>query len=229
MISQEQSKKTFYSYNNKVYSQEDFENLKQKEYLAYSQIVDYGVYINQIFVSSENRNDSIIKTVTLTCQFGHSALERHHKRGLFSLIGTKFPYKDFKDNNYVAFDEKKYKGKPAMICLWFPFAKTQVEQMKFLNEIAVEYAGKVNFISITSENKIKVDKFLKKKDFYFTPAILAKEMLAKLGAKDYPIIFVNKEGIIEQVELGISHSMDSKGRMTINDTKDFFNIINSLL
>ena len=119
-----------------------------------------------------------------------------------SLINKPLPEFSFKDIDGNAIESKNLIGKPLVINMWFTTCAPCIAEMPELNRIKKENPD-INFIAITFDNNEKVKNFLKKKTFNFIQ-IANQKAYCDLFTKRFPInIFVNKDGIIKEIEEGM--------------------------
>lgn len=120
------------------------------------------------------------------------------------LLNKKIPSHSLQTIDGTTIDLSKMQGKPIVVNFWFAACKPCIEELPLLNHIFEKYAGRVHFIAITFEDKVKVKSFLKTHRFDFVSVVSAKEYISKLGVKYYPKnIFIDKNGIIRKIEGGI--------------------------
>ena len=78
-----------------------------------------------------------------------------------------------------------------------------------MNSVKEKYGEKVNFISITFEDKKAVDEFLKKKEINFEHITDSKNQLDKLKFSSFPTnLILDKEGNVKFVFGEVSDSED---------------------
>ena len=141
-------------------------------------------------VSQIQNNDSIIYTV-----------EFHIRTTDNKLIGQPLPDFTFKDLEGKNVTLSELKGKPIIINLWFIECPPCIAEMPTLNSIKDRYSNTdIQFLSMTYETKIKVQKFLKQRkiNFRIIPDI---GKYFNILASNFPqTIFVNRQGIITDVQ-----------------------------
>lgn len=83
------------------------------------------------------------------------------------------------------FDSEKLKGKIVVLNLWFIGCPNCVEEIKLLNKIVDEYRDRdVVFIGLTTDDKSKLEKFLKKNPFNYNIVPKAMPTILSFGEPD---------------------------------------------
>lgn len=125
----------------------------------------------------------------------------------------KFQYKDL-DGRII--NSEDLKGKPIVLNFWFTTCLPCIAEMPELNRIKEKYkSSDIVFLSMTYETKSKVLEFLKKTKFTFQIMPDAKDY-CDLFTNSYPLnIFVDRTGIINNIQYGMPILHDSK---TITET-----------
>ena len=112
-------------------------------------------------------------------------------------IGKELPFDTLNLLNGNQNNIKNNNDKPTFVNLWYTNCPPCIEEMPELNELHEKYSERVNFVSITFDNKEKVQKFLKKHEFNFTHAIDAREQIDMIGTQAYPInFFISKDNVV---------------------------------
>lgn len=120
------------------------------------------------------------------------------------LLNKKIPSHTLQTIDGSTIDLSKMQGKPIVVNFWFAACKPCIEELPLLNQLFEKYAGRVQFVAITFEDKVKVKSFLDTHRFDFLSVVSAKEYISKLGVRYYPkTIFIDKNGIIRNIEGGI--------------------------
>lgn len=103
------------------------------------------------------------------------------------------------------------KGKVVVLNFWFTKCGPCVVEMPSLNNLVTEYKDKdVVFIAITFNKKGLVEQFLETKDFKYTIAANANDIITMYGVQSYPTsIVINKKGEIVLKELGYRTNIKS--------------------
>jgi len=83
------------------------------------------------------------------------------------------------------FDSEKLKGKVVVLNLWFVNCPNCVEEIKLLNKLVDEYAKKdVVFIGLATNDKAKLESFLKKNPFKYNIVPKAMQTILSFGEPD---------------------------------------------
>lgn len=158
----------------------------------------------EILVKTENRNDTIIKTIKfekIIFAVGSNNEWYDPYAEQRKLIGNHFPIELFKDENDNYYDTDFLKGKPTIVNFWFTNCPPCIEEIPDLYKLKKDYGDSVNFIAVTFDSRKRVNKFLEKKpffNFYHIPD--SQKPINKLKVKSYPLTFLlNKEGKIVNV------------------------------
>ena len=84
-----------------------------------------------------------------------------------------------------SFDSEKLKGKIVVLNLWFVNCPNCVEEIKLLNNLVDEYKGKdVVFIGLATNDKAKLESFLKKNPFKYNIVPKAMQTILSFGEPD---------------------------------------------
>jgi cytochrome c biogenesis protein CcmG, thiol:disulfide interchange protein DsbE len=125
------------------------------------------------------------------------------------IIGKPIPEFALKDVNGKTLKLEDFKGNPMVINFWFTSCPPCVMEIPELNRIKSlpEYSD-ISFLAITFDNKEKVKKFLTKKQFDFIHIVNAREY-CEYFTTDYPVnLFVDKNGIITDLQGGMPIQVD---------------------
>ncbi|MFY0483882.1 TlpA family protein disulfide reductase [Flavobacterium sp. PLA-1-15] len=88
-------------------------------------------------------------------------------------------------------------GKPTFINFWFTRCPPCIEELPLLNKLKAKYGDKVNFISITFDDKKKVDDFLKKHKFDYMHITDSEKQIDALNISGFPTnMILDKDGVI---------------------------------
>ncbi len=111
------------------------------------------------------------------------------------------------------FDSEKLKGKVVVLNLWFVNCPNCVEEIKLLNKLVDEYTKKdVVFIGLATNDKAKLESFLKKNPFKYNIIPKAMQTILSFGEPDkngeinipFPMhVVVNRDGKIVVRRSGI--------------------------
>jgi len=122
--------------------------------------------------------------------------------------------------NGETFDSNKLKGKVVVLNLWFVNCPNCVEEIKLLNKLVDEYQDKdVVFIGLATNDKAKLDGFLKKNPFKYNIVPKAMTTILSFGEPDkngeinipFPMhIVIDREGKIVTRKSGVKGLNDVK-------------------
>jgi thiol-disulfide isomerase/thioredoxin len=141
-----------------------------------------------------------------------------------------FPLGSFKTTkgNDVSIDDLK--GKPTLINFWFTSCAPCVAEMPALNKLRAKYKESVNFISMASDSKEKVEAFLEKRTFNFIHIVAPDFIENDLKISSFPTnIFLDRHGRISRVCDGIPFVVGDKRAPSMGDSKEFELILDELL
>jgi len=179
----------------------------------------------------ELRRDSLINFIafeftdekpTSFINYASSPVYRFYKKEL-----SEFSLKTIEGNSLT---NRSLKGKPTLINFWFTSCIPCIEEMPILNQLREKYKDDFNFVAVTFEKKEQVEKFLYKIDFDFIHVFEAQSFIDKLGIKSFPRnLFLDQNGILRNIENGISYQIDSNQKMKIGDSNEFIEIIEELI
>jgi cytochrome c biogenesis protein CcmG/thiol:disulfide interchange protein DsbE len=96
--------------------------------------------------------------------------------------------------------------------------------------LKLKYGESVNFISLISDSKENVDKFLKKRKFNFIHIVAEKYIADQLKINSFPTnIFLDRDGKVSEIKDGVPYVVDGNNEPKIGDGKEFEVIIDGLL
>lgn len=147
-------------------------------------------------------------------------------------IGQPFPLTTMRTLQGTTLSLDSLKGKPTLINFWFTTCKPCIDEMPVLNGLRKKMEGKANFVAVTFEPGDKAAAFLQTHAFDFVQIADAKALTAALQMQSYPVnIFLDKYGVIQQVEGGIPYTVKGgrKAKPKIGNAKEFEVILRSLL
>jgi thiol-disulfide isomerase/thioredoxin len=216
----------------KIYNLQEYTDLK-KQIVAEFGKMNRNVVVKEVFGESKQKGDSIIQNYNLKVypvlndgQIKETATTPEFGR---HLIGKKLPQTTLENINGNKFNINELNGKPTMINFWFTSCKPCIDEFPVLNKIKEKYADKVNFISITYDDKSKVAKLTDRFSFDFDKFINALDYIEKLDIKAFPTsLFIDKNGIVKYAEGGVPFIIKD-GKQTIDDGKEFKEILEELL
>lgn len=180
--------------------------------------------ITFVFFEIEKSSDSIIQNFKYDLRIGDKYIVRANA---YEKIGMKIPQRNFTSINGEKIIIGGKKNKPTLINLWFINCPGCIAEMPALNRLKEKYAEKVDFVSLTFEQKEDVLDFLKKRKFEFAHIVNAENFINEIGSYPYPeSIFIDKEGFIRNIEGPIPSHKEND----VNHSIEYFEeIINQLL
>ena len=210
-------------------SQKQYDELK-KEVISGFKKQGVDIEITDSFTTIEEKQDSIIKSYSFQITTLNPEEKRNNSPNIGKhLIGKKLPVEVLKSLDGSDFKLSDLTGKPTMINFWFTSCKPCIDEFPVLNNLKKKYINKVNFISITFENKEKVEKLIQRFPFEFQAIIGAKKYVEKLGIEAFPTsFFIDENGVIQKIEGGVPFVIEN-GRKKMSDGRGFELIIDSML
>jgi peroxiredoxin len=117
------------------------------------------------------------------------------------LMAEDFTTEDINGNTIKLSD---LKGKIVVINFWFSHCQPCVAEMPELNKLVEKYKSKdIVFISITFDDKEKVEKFLSNTKFNYTPIVGAMTIIQKYNVNSFPSnLIIDKKGEIIYRKIG---------------------------
>lgn len=97
------------------------------------------------------------------------------------------------------------KGQKTHINLWSTTCRPCIQEFPELNELQQEFnQSDITFIAIAKEPKVKTERILSKNPLNYELMFDGAEFFRALGVKQYPVnLFINEEGIIEELTTGV--------------------------
>lgn len=112
-------------------------------------------------------------------------------------LGTQFKIEDYVGAGTNNFKPDHLAGKPTFINFWFTRCPPCIEELPLLDQLKAKYGDKVNFISITFDDRQKVDAFLKKHKFDYSHITDAGKQIDALHVSAFPTnLILDKNGVI---------------------------------
>jgi thiol-disulfide isomerase/thioredoxin len=181
-----------------VLSELDYQGIKtQKEEEAKAAFL----VVEEVMGDSIIVKDSIIKDYTFAYKLDKEKLATKQETSKVNLVGQNFKPFNLTTINNEAIRTAMSNGKPTLINIWFIACKPCVKEIPDLNNIVSKYTDKMNFISLTFDAKEKVDAFMTKTSFNFTPVTDARKLIDRLGVVAYPqSLLIDKDGVITHVK-----------------------------
>jgi thiol-disulfide isomerase/thioredoxin len=212
-------------YTGRILNQTEFNHFGKELKLKYNDSTK-RFKLNYLFFKIDKSVDSIIYNFKYSLRVGNEYIVNSSKAKIFEFVNREFLIKNFKTINGDSIQIGGINDKPTLINFWFTRCSPCIAEMPILNKIKEKYSDRVNFVSVTWQNKKDVLKFLKKNEFNFTHISDAKKFIDYIEIEGYPKnIFIDKKGILKYIENGIP--TDSSGKIT--DGKEFESIIEELL
>jgi cytochrome c biogenesis protein CcmG, thiol:disulfide interchange protein DsbE len=192
---------------------------------------EYDSYILKSNKRGEGKGFKLMPEIVSEIQSNDSTIynvEFHVRTTNNKLIGQLLPDFNFKDLEGKIVKLSELKGKPIIINLWFVECPPCIAEMPTLNSIKEKYSTTdIQFLSMTYETKLKVQKFIKERRIDFR-IISDIGKYSEILASNFPqTIFVNRQGIITDVQNGMIAIYDKKLK-TKSDKMDETDFINSL-
>jgi peroxiredoxin len=193
---------------------------------------DYDKYIIDANLRINEKGFRLMPEIISERQIGDStiyAVEFHMRTTNNKLIGKQLPDFNFKDLDGNMIKASELKGKPVVINLWFVKCPPCIAEMPALNSIKARYSKTdIQFLSMTFETKSEVKRFLEKRniDFRIIPDI---GKYSDILASNFPqTIFVNREGIITDIQNGMIPIYDKqlKKKSDQMEESEFVNALN---
>ena len=189
-----------------------------------------NVTIKDKFKEIKRTKDSIIYSYNWETKVIDKEVAGENKFDPDNYIDKEFPLTSLEMLNRKILTINDLKGKPTLINFWFTNCKPCIDEMPALNKIKAQFKDSVNFVAITYETKEKVLDFLKKHDYTFTQIADARKFTDELKMNSFPVnIFLDKNGIVRDIQNGIPYESLGKKQMKIGDGKRFIEIIEELL
>ncbi|MCL9804448.1 TlpA family protein disulfide reductase [Flavobacterium amniphilum] len=146
-------------------------------------------------VKTQERNDSIIKTIGLFDSKTEANYDKFREG-----IGTSFKIEKFKDKSGNYYSHDYLKNKPTVVHFWFTTCTPCVAEIPNLNIMKARFNDSVNFIAITFEKEKLVTDFLKTRPINFEHIVNSQKQLDQLDIKYYPMtLLLDKDGKIVEV------------------------------
>ena len=196
--------------------------------------IEYDSFVAKFNKRSEGKGSKLMPEIVSEIQSNDSTIysvEFHIRTTNNKIIGQPLPDFTFNDLEGKIVKLTELKGKPIIINLWFVECPPCIAEMPTLNSIKERYSNTdIQFLSMTYETKSKVQKFLKQRKigFRIIPDI---GKYSDILASNFPqTIFVNRAGIITDVQNGMIPIYDKKLKMTTDkmEETDFINSLNSI-
>ena len=209
------SKVIFYENGGSLQNENDFDSMIATKNRRGKTL---GFVIQPEILSEHNNGDSIIYEVAL------NVTQTNNK-----MIGKPLPDFNLNDIDGKLVKLSDLKGKPIILNFWFVLCSPCIAEMPALNVIKAKYSKTdIEFISMTFETKEAVKKFLKKTPINFR-IIPDTGDYSKIFHTNFPLtIFVNRQGIITDIQNGLVPIYDKQLKKTSEQMDDtaFINSLN---
>jgi thiol-disulfide isomerase/thioredoxin len=213
-------------YSGEYLNRSEFEDFKKKLAIEY---FDSTAKKRQIIFRYEKivtSSDSTIRPFKYDIIIGNVYVVNSSNARIFEYIDKEFPVRTFLSLKGDSIQIGGHQNKPTLINLWFTSCSGCIAEIPALNKLKEKYGDKMNFVSITFNEKEEIAKFLKKYEFNFEHIAEAGAYLKELGINAYPKnIFINKQGDLMYVEGGLPADSETN----VASRQDFENIIQELL
>jgi len=224
--------KYYKNQENQIFSEQEYIDLK-KQIVSEFKKINQNVKIKELFAEEEKKGDSIIQNYTIKVipLLVNGQVKKGSDRPAIrnELIGKELPGTILKNIHGSTLNTNDLKGKPTMMNFWFTSCRPCIDEFPVLNKLREKYSDKVNFISITFDDKDEVAKLSNKYQFDFDKYIDAEAYIKKLNIGAYPTsLFIDKNGIVKYAEGGIPY-IHKNGKKSMGDGKEFEKIIKELL
>ena len=141
----------------------------------------------------------IFLTISTIVLFGQTIGNESHFPDLQNKIGKHFPIEDLKNENGEKYKSDYLNGNVTFINFWFTTCEPCLEEMPLLNKLEYQLNSDINFVGITFDTKVKVEKFMLKNSF-FSKQITDMSPEMQSLVKRYPMSFIiNKDGNIKRI------------------------------
>ncbi len=162
--------------------------------------ISKGFRIIPEIISEEGSGDSIIYSVDF-----------HIRTINNKMIGKALPDFTFTDLDDKIVKLADLKGKPIILNLWFVECPPCIAEMPTLNSIKERYKNTdIQFLSITYESKEKVKDFIKRTNINYRIIPNIGNYYKFLDSNFPQTIFVNRDGIITDIQNGMTAMYDKK-------------------
>lgn len=206
-----------------ILSQAQHDTLKNALYTKVQKLSN--VHVEEVLMDSIVSHDSIIQTFRFKVKIGQIT----EKEKIYNYLSHPIPTASLQTIGGESFDFSTLKNKPTLVNFWFAKCQPCIDEMPVLNQLKAKYAGKVNFISITFENKETAEDFFSTHPFHFTKIVDAEAYIDNLGIQTFPKnIFIDKNGIIRNIEGPIPYT-SGKEDMKMSNGEGFERLLDKLL
>jgi thiol-disulfide isomerase/thioredoxin len=222
------------SSNDTIYNQRNF-NLRFKSMIK-KLPSDYS--LTPITFHKYQVKDSMINFVTFKkIWWGNKKIDPvnfemvYKQDPLFLFLDKKLPPFSLKDLNGKTFYSNELIGKPTLINFWNILCRGCIIEFPQLDKLKEKYKNKVNFISITTDSRDSVKKFLLKKPFSFYHLTDGYDYtFHTLNISGIPInLFIDRNGYIREIKGILPVEFDKKtGTPQATNNLEFDRILDKL-
>lgn len=186
------AQKTFYIINGD-------QPVNEKDYQERKKSTAKRGKLEELMLKTKKAEDSIIHYVTLTTlSTTADGFDPYGETKKY--IGTRFQIEKFSNEKQKNFDKNYLNGKPTFINFWFTRCPPCIDEIPSLNQLKEKYKGKVNFITISFNDKKTIDEFLKQQPFHFQHISDSKKQIDELKISAFPTnLILDKNGIVKFV------------------------------
>lgn len=184
--------------------------VNEKVYTEIKRNYEKNGKIEELILKTTKTKDSIINYIKIT-EIGKTPDGNYFDpySDTKKYIGTKFQIEKFKNEKSKNYSKNYLKGKPTFINFWFTKCPPCVEEIPLLNKLEEKYRDKVNFITITFNDKKTVNEFLIKSKFNFKHITNSKQEIENLKIEAYPTsLILDKNGTVRFVYGEITYDID---------------------
>lgn len=150
--------------------------------------------VQEWVLRTDVKQDSIIRLTRLGVQVNPGNFDPHAASK--KQINRKFPIQNFVNSEKKNFERNHLEGKPTVINFWFTQCPPCIAEIPLLNDLVEKYGNQVNFITISFDDKGKIERFLKKQNFNFEHISNSKKQIDDLQIRSYPTtLILDKNGV----------------------------------
>ena len=144
--------------------------------------------VHELLLRTHVTQDSIIKLTRLSVQ--HNAREFDSYAASKMQINKKFPIQYFLNSDKKNFERTHLEGKPTVINFWFTQCPPCIAEIPLLNQFVDKFGDEVNFITISFDDKGKIERFLREQDFKFEHIANSRKQIIDLNISAYPTTLI---------------------------------------
>ncbi len=179
---------------NVYYRTSSAEVFTEDQYKAKVQKLSKEGRVHEWILRTDVKQDSIIKLTRLGVQVNPGNFDPYAASK--NQINKKFPIQNFVNTDKKNFERNHLEGKPTVINFWFTQCPPCIAEIPLLNDMVEKYGDQVNFISISFDDKGKIERFLKKQNFNFEHIVNSRKQISDLKISAYPTtLILDKNGV----------------------------------